>query len=350
MTTSAEYDARRSTAEKLRPFQKGQLWLLLSRIVGGAAVLILGFGQPSSASQHLSSAETSPVETASSCYSPDEAISDEDKSLRDELGDRWLSTGVVQMSLRQISLLVDNDPSLHGYETSVSGQMIVVVHDRTSDPAAIEAKVRRAMTLGVADIESGSRSAFPTVVLYPACGQLKNTSTFDELENSVGSADWTDEPIFDEIGLAMERDLTRTQIVLTMEESNPTTDRIAMQLVETFGGDVRVVFDETHPMFNWEILALPGSDIEANKASEASQTKIQSPDSSEAEETQHPAPVPEPRSNESENKFEPVDETAAATGKGPKGGQSLTGWLVAALGVICTLGAIRAWKAVRAAS
>lgn len=209
---------------------------------------------------------------AASCYGQDDAVAggvgDGSRSAAD---DEWLGSDIVQMSLRRISLLADADTSIHGYQIHSADRVVAVVHARSATPAEVVEEVERALARAAADVNS---TDVPRVVVYPACRQLANASDFDALEESIETVQWTDEPAYDLIGIAVDRDLAATQVVVSMEQSNAVSDRLSEQLLAAYGDDVRVVINPDHPKFLPTLSLATGDDEAADAASAATATTV----------------------------------------------------------------------------
>lgn len=229
-------------------------WRSLSgRVVAVAAMLVFGLASPALAQGRAS------LIVIPWCYDGAEALAAADAEVAQRAQAHWLDSEMVQMSLRQISLLAAADDLIQGYELDEDRQVVALVHSQLADPAAVVDKVEAALALAVNDVEGPNNSGFPTVLIFPACRQVESGPSLDAVVRSVERVNLDGIGAGERFRFAVQTDLVATQVVVSVEESNSVSDRLTERLSEAFGDDVRVEINPDHSLF-WPTLALATAD------------------------------------------------------------------------------------------
>lgn len=215
-----------------------------------------------------------------------------------EFPETWQSSQVVQQVLRELSILVDANPDLYGYEVDAGSETIAVVHRGGADVGTVQAEIQRLLDsaeAGVADqnravansdlsdLGPQERAAVQqdmadqnamiladvdvTVDFRSVC--RAEAGDLDEVQAAVESFQWADDgsdeadpgnnPLDGEIHLAVQRNLVNGVVEVVVESDDAVAAEIERRLREQFGEDVEMVIDPDHALFGTEQVTDQGS-------------------------------------------------------------------------------------------
>lgn len=217
----------------------------------------------------------------------------------------WLSSPVIQHTLRMLSQKVEETDGIYGYHVDETAGTIVLVHGSDVDVASTQAEMTqlldsaeeaiaadnlRVATSDLSDLPPAQRRAIAADMLrlnleaqrQPAADVTINLRSLcredapnlDAVQRSVESFEWLDQSMPESMQFAVQRDLVDGVIQVVVERDSLETRYLQDKLIDIYGSDVNVVVSPDHAMFapdqvtarNW----VPGRTFQAGRYADRS--------------------------------------------------------------------------------